>query len=90
MLVLCDLETYLCPRAVLVKRQDKREAFSSEAQARVRGSTRQPLTTASQPDDSVSTSPGQPAPAAGESKTLVEVTPWADGGESERSCGEKA
>src|SRR5882724_1980728 len=43
--VLCDLETYLCPRTVLVKRQDKRVTFSSEVQARVRSSTREPLTT---------------------------------------------
>ena len=27
--VFCDLETYLCPRTVLVKRQDKRYTLSS-------------------------------------------------------------
>jgi len=27
--VFCDLETYLCPRTVLFKQQDKRETFSS-------------------------------------------------------------
>ena len=43
--VFCDLETYLCPRTVLVKRQDKRDTFSSEGQARVRSSTRQAWTT---------------------------------------------
>jgi hypothetical protein len=43
--VFCDLETYLCPRTVLVKRQDKRYTLSSEGQARVRSSTRQAWTT---------------------------------------------
>ena len=40
--VLCDRETSRCPRPVLVKRQDKRETFSSEGQARGRSSTRAP------------------------------------------------
>jgi len=28
--VFCDLETYLCPRTVLVKKEDERHTFSSE------------------------------------------------------------
>jgi len=40
--VFCDLETYRCPRTVLVKRQDKRATFSSEVPARGRSSTREP------------------------------------------------
>jgi hypothetical protein len=28
--VFCDLETYLCPRTVLFKQQDKRSTLSSE------------------------------------------------------------
>ena len=43
--VFCDLETYLCPRTVLCKRQDERYTLSSEVQARGRSSTRQALTT---------------------------------------------
>jgi len=43
--VLCALETSLCPRTVLCKRQEKRATFSSEVQARMRSSTRAPLTT---------------------------------------------
>jgi hypothetical protein len=42
--VLCDLETYWCPRTVLFKRRDTRETFPSEVQARVRSSTRKLLT----------------------------------------------
>src|SRR4051794_953381 len=42
--VLCDLETYWCPRTVLSKRRDTRETFPREVQARVRSSTHKPLT----------------------------------------------
>src|SRR5437667_7423799 len=38
--VLCDLETYLCPRTVLLKEQAERGSFASSSQVRVRGSTR--------------------------------------------------
>ena len=41
----CDLETYRCPRTVLVKGRMNDYTFSSEGQARVRSSTRDPLTT---------------------------------------------
>src|SRR5882672_10805176 len=43
--VRCDLETALCPRTVLCKRQDTRVTFSSEVEARGRRRTRAPLTT---------------------------------------------
>ena len=43
--VFCDLETYPCPRTVLVKGRMNDHPFSREGQARVRSSTREPLTT---------------------------------------------
>ena len=43
--VLCALETYLCPHAVLGKGVAARVPFASEVQARGRGSTRRPETT---------------------------------------------
>src|SRR5215468_4583203 len=44
-LVLCTLETYLCPHAVLCKRGAEHMVLASEVQVRERGSTRQPLPT---------------------------------------------
>ena len=43
-MVLCGLETYLYPHTVLFKVAAERVSFASECQARVRGSTREPLT----------------------------------------------
>jgi len=43
--VFCDLETYPCPRTVLVKGRMNDHPFSREGQARVRSSTRESLTT---------------------------------------------
>jgi hypothetical protein len=42
--VLCDLETYGCPRTVLCQRRETREPCPSSGQARVRSRTHQPLT----------------------------------------------
>src|SRR5262245_55881485 len=42
-IVLCALETYLCPHAVLCKRGAEHMVFASEVQVRERGSTRPPL-----------------------------------------------
>jgi hypothetical protein len=44
-MVLCGLETYPYPHTVLFKVAAERVSFASECQARVRGSTREPLTT---------------------------------------------
>jgi hypothetical protein len=44
-LSLCGLETYPYPHTGLFKRMAERIAFASECQARVRGSTREPLAT---------------------------------------------
>ena len=44
-LSLCGLETYPYPHTGLCKGMAERVAFASECQARVRGSTREPLTT---------------------------------------------
>jgi hypothetical protein len=41
----CDRETSWGPRTVLCPRPDQRRTFASEVQARVRSSTRDPLTT---------------------------------------------
>src|SRR5262245_63388265 len=43
--ILCHLETSLSPHTGLVKGMAERVPFASECQARVRGSTREPLTT---------------------------------------------
>jgi pyrimidine deaminase RibD-like protein len=41
-MVLCGLETYWCPRTLLLKGVAERNSFTSESQVRGRGSPRQP------------------------------------------------